>query len=258
MKRIALALGFFAALLAAGGCKKQQNDNDAIRAGIMQHLTGVGTLNMSAMVMDIQRCPSTAIRPTPTLNSGPRPGRPRGRACRFPITWKSATAHGLFSNAGGGRHDPASRSESKPAPESRRTFRWPPEVQRRPESGCCPGSRFPAGGPSSGQVTAARCAVGRAGSSFSEKAALILYGYSCRLHCGRDCYRPLHALLSKEAEEDRRNWPSRLRKRGSCVPMARNPNILISTPTIASAARPALWSAPRAMFWPCWAAKPLS
>src|SRR2546429_4162277 len=27
----------------------------AIRAGIMQHLTGVGTLNMSAMVMDIQK-----------------------------------------------------------------------------------------------------------------------------------------------------------------------------------------------------------
>src|SRR6267154_447219 len=37
MKRIALALGFFAALLAAGGCKKQQNDNDAIRAGMIQH-----------------------------------------------------------------------------------------------------------------------------------------------------------------------------------------------------------------------------
>src|ERR1700674_1031895 len=54
MKRIALALGFFAALFAEGGCKKQQNDNDAIRAGIMQHLTRAGTLNMSAMVMDIR------------------------------------------------------------------------------------------------------------------------------------------------------------------------------------------------------------
>jgi len=97
MKRIALALGFFAALFAVGGCKKQQNDNDAIRAGIMQHLTGVGTLNMSAMVMDIQRFPSTAIKHTPKLNSGPRPGLPRGLACRFLITWKSATAPGSFS-----------------------------------------------------------------------------------------------------------------------------------------------------------------
>jgi hypothetical protein len=54
MKRLALALGLSAALLVAGGCKNQQNDNDAIRAGIMQHLTGVGTLNMSAMEMDIR------------------------------------------------------------------------------------------------------------------------------------------------------------------------------------------------------------
>jgi hypothetical protein len=52
MKRLALALS--AALLVAGGCKYQQNDNDAIRAGIMKHLTGVGTLNMSAMEMDIR------------------------------------------------------------------------------------------------------------------------------------------------------------------------------------------------------------
>jgi hypothetical protein len=54
MKRLALALGLAAALFAAGGCKKQASDNDAIRAGIMQHLTGIGTLNMTAMDMDIR------------------------------------------------------------------------------------------------------------------------------------------------------------------------------------------------------------
>src|SRR3977135_331085 len=54
MKRFAIGLGLLATLCAAGGCKKQQSDNDAVRAGIMQHLTAVGTLNISAMEMDIR------------------------------------------------------------------------------------------------------------------------------------------------------------------------------------------------------------
>jgi hypothetical protein len=54
MKRLALALGLAATLLAAGGCNKQASDSDGIRAGIMQHLTGIGTLNMTAMDMDIR------------------------------------------------------------------------------------------------------------------------------------------------------------------------------------------------------------
>ena len=78
MKRIALALGFFAALLAAGGCKKQQNDNDAIRAGIMQHLTGVGTLNMSAMVMDIQKVSINGNQAHAEVEFRPKTGSPQG------------------------------------------------------------------------------------------------------------------------------------------------------------------------------------
>jgi hypothetical protein len=54
MKRFAIALGLLAVFCMAGGCKKQQSDNDAVRAGIMQHLTAVGTLNISAMEMDIR------------------------------------------------------------------------------------------------------------------------------------------------------------------------------------------------------------
>jgi hypothetical protein len=53
-KRFAFALGLVAALLVSGGCKKQPSDNDAIRAGIMQHLTSVGTLNISAMDVDLR------------------------------------------------------------------------------------------------------------------------------------------------------------------------------------------------------------
>ena len=54
MKRFALVIGFVAALFVAAGCKKGPSDNDAIRAAIMQHLAGVGTLNMTAMDMDIR------------------------------------------------------------------------------------------------------------------------------------------------------------------------------------------------------------
>jgi hypothetical protein len=54
MKRFALTAGPLVLLIAATGCKRQLGDNDAIRSGIMQHLTAVGTLNISAMVMGIR------------------------------------------------------------------------------------------------------------------------------------------------------------------------------------------------------------
>jgi hypothetical protein len=54
MKRFAVAILTFASFCSVGGCKKQQSDKDAIRAGILQHLTTVGTLNISAMEMDIR------------------------------------------------------------------------------------------------------------------------------------------------------------------------------------------------------------
>jgi len=53
MRHLVLALGV-AALFGLSACKKQANDNDAIRAGILEHLTSIGTLNMSAMDMDMR------------------------------------------------------------------------------------------------------------------------------------------------------------------------------------------------------------
>ena len=54
MKRLAPAIGVLVLLIGIGACKKQANDKDAIRAGILQHLTSIGTLNMSAMDMDVR------------------------------------------------------------------------------------------------------------------------------------------------------------------------------------------------------------
>src|SRR5260370_26735406 len=54
MKRSASAILLFAAFFHISGCKHQPSDTDAIRSGILQHLTAVGTLNISAMQMDIR------------------------------------------------------------------------------------------------------------------------------------------------------------------------------------------------------------
>jgi len=53
MKLATLAAGLFAALLLAGGCNHTASDTDAIRAGVMQHLRGLGTLNLDAMDVNI-------------------------------------------------------------------------------------------------------------------------------------------------------------------------------------------------------------
>jgi hypothetical protein len=76
--RFVLALGLSAALFVSGGCKKQASDNEAIRAGILQHLTGVGTLNMSAMEMDIQSVSIIGNQAHAEVSFRPKTGAPSG------------------------------------------------------------------------------------------------------------------------------------------------------------------------------------
>ena len=78
MKRILLVLGLTATLLLVGGCKKQPRDNDAIRAGIMQHLTAVGTLNMSAMNMDVRSVSINGNQAHAEVVFRPKTGAPAG------------------------------------------------------------------------------------------------------------------------------------------------------------------------------------
>ena len=54
MKRLVLALGLATALVGGSACRKQASDSAAIRSGILQHLNAIGTLNMSAMDMDVR------------------------------------------------------------------------------------------------------------------------------------------------------------------------------------------------------------
>jgi len=78
MRNVAAVLGLSAALLLGGGCKKQPNDNEAIRAGIMQHLNGVGTLNMSAMEMDIRSVSINGNQAHAEVEFRPKTGAPPG------------------------------------------------------------------------------------------------------------------------------------------------------------------------------------
>jgi hypothetical protein len=77
-KHLGLALALSAALLLSGGCKKQPSDNDAIRAGILQHLNAVGTLNMSAMEMDIRSVAINGNQAHAEVVFRPKTGAPAG------------------------------------------------------------------------------------------------------------------------------------------------------------------------------------
>jgi len=80
MTRIRLLMALFAVLLLAASCQKQVADSDAIRAGILQHLNGVGTLNLSAMAMDIQSVSVSGNQAHADVEFRPRTGAPAG-AC---------------------------------------------------------------------------------------------------------------------------------------------------------------------------------
>jgi len=78
MRHLAWALGVAAALFGLSACKKQVNDNDAIRAGILQHLTSIGTLNMSAMEMDMRSVAVTGKQAHAEVEFRPKNGGPQG------------------------------------------------------------------------------------------------------------------------------------------------------------------------------------
>jgi hypothetical protein len=78
IKRVGLALGLSAVCLLGGGCKKQPSDNDAIRAGIMQHLNRLGTLNMSAMEMEIRSVSINGNQAHAEVVFRPKTGAPPG------------------------------------------------------------------------------------------------------------------------------------------------------------------------------------
>ena len=78
MKCLVLALGLAAVLLGASACKKQASDSEAIRSGILQHLNAIGTLNMSAMDMDVRSVSINGNKAHAEVEFRPKSGGVRG------------------------------------------------------------------------------------------------------------------------------------------------------------------------------------
>lgn len=76
-KQIAAVTGLAVSLASATGCK-QQNDNDAIRAGITQHLISLKSLNLSAMDMDVNDVAIQGRQARAQVTFRPKTGAPAG------------------------------------------------------------------------------------------------------------------------------------------------------------------------------------
>lgn len=86
MKRVTLVAGLCAALLFGGACKKQQNDNEAIRASIVQHLNSLKSLNLSAMDMEIKQVAINGTQAQAQVEFRPKSGAPPGAGMQVGYT----------------------------------------------------------------------------------------------------------------------------------------------------------------------------
>lgn len=69
-----------AALLLIAGCKQKQNDDEAIRAAVRQHLTALGTLNLPAMDTDFTNISIQNDKATADVSFRPKTGAAAGAA----------------------------------------------------------------------------------------------------------------------------------------------------------------------------------
>jgi len=65
-------------LALAGGCKKQQSDADAIRSGITSHLASLGSLNLTAMDIDVTNVSIQGTQAHAQVSFRPKTGAPQG------------------------------------------------------------------------------------------------------------------------------------------------------------------------------------
>jgi hypothetical protein len=78
MKHAVLFAALITVLFSFSACKKQQNDNDAIRAAIILHLSGLKTLNLDAMEMDLRNVTINGDQADAEVEFRPKTGAPAG------------------------------------------------------------------------------------------------------------------------------------------------------------------------------------
>jgi hypothetical protein len=123
VKHAALFAVLFAALLSFSACKRQQNENEAIRAAIMQHLSGLKSLNLSAMEMDLKNVAINGDQAHAEAEFRPKTGAPPGAGMQVSynlekrdgawVVLKSQTAGGMIQHPDPGQN-PHSNSAVHP------------------------------------------------------------------------------------------------------------------------------------------------
>jgi len=86
MKRAPLFSIFFGFLIVFAGCKKPVSDADAIRAGINQHLSGLKTINLSAMDMTVNNFSIQGNQAQAHVEFRPKTGAPQGAGMQVDYT----------------------------------------------------------------------------------------------------------------------------------------------------------------------------
>jgi hypothetical protein len=77
-KQFAVVIALALLVVFGTGCKQRQSDNNAIRAGITQHLTSLNTLNLSAMDMDVNDVTIQGRQAHAHVTFRPKTGAPPG------------------------------------------------------------------------------------------------------------------------------------------------------------------------------------
>jgi hypothetical protein len=114
MKRTPQFIVLFGCLLLFAGCKKQESDADAIRAGINTHLSGLKTINLSAMDMIVNSFSIQGNQAQASVEFRPKTGAPAGAGMRINYTLEKQNGVWVVQNtqpAGGAIQHPAPGSD---------------------------------------------------------------------------------------------------------------------------------------------------
>jgi hypothetical protein len=111
MKRTAYLLTVVGLLVLFVGCKKQESDADAIRAGINQHLASLKTLNLGAMDMNITNVSIQGNQAQAQVEFKPKTGAPQGAGMQVAYSLEKQNGLWVVQNT-----QPAGGSIQHPAP----------------------------------------------------------------------------------------------------------------------------------------------
>jgi hypothetical protein len=111
MKRAPLFLVLFGFLIVFAGCKKPVSDADAIRSGINAHLSGLKTINLSAMDMTVNSFSIQGDKAQAQVEFHPKNGAPQGAGMQVNYTLEKQNGMWVVAHT-----EPAGGMIQHPAP----------------------------------------------------------------------------------------------------------------------------------------------